>query len=208
MSGDSRQIERRSIDEKLLDSAIDAVAREMTQSGPSAALRARVLDAIEQGRQHHAPVIPRWAWAGAIAAAALAVATAVWISRPVLAPNGAVATVAERSDTAPQAPVTTRPNPPVETPRLPAARALSAPHGRLAAPVRSTRRDTGDFADDTNPVPALAEIEPLKFSTVDPDPLHTSAFEVAPLDIAPIPAIPGLEPGSTDDRSSEPNKEK
>ena len=66
-----------------LDAAIDTVAREMTEFEPSGALRARVLERIEQGRRHSSPAVPRWAWAGAAAAVLLAVATAVWIVSPM-----------------------------------------------------------------------------------------------------------------------------
>ena len=199
MSGESGQIERRSIDEKLLDSVIDAVAREMTESEPSAALRARVFDAVEQGRRHNAPVVPRWAWTGAVAAAALAVAITVWINRPLPAPEEASTRAAEQRAAVP----------------VPQAAAQTAPGGAGTARVVADRRGrpapktAGRAADDfTALVPALAEIAPLAFSQVEPAPLHIRGVEVTPLDIAPIPDIQILEPGSTDDRSSEPNKEK
>ena len=59
----------------------------MTEFEPSGALRARVLERIEQGRRHASPAVPRWAWAGAAAAVVLAVATAVWVARPVTGPR-------------------------------------------------------------------------------------------------------------------------
>ncbi len=182
-----------------LDAAIDAVAREMTESEPSAALRARVFDAVEQGRRHHAPVVPRWAWTGAVAAAALAVATTVWINRPLPAPEDASTRAAEQRAAVP----------------VPQAAAQTAPGGPGTARVVADRRGrpapktAGRAADDfTALVPALAEITPLAFSQVEPAPLDVRGVEVTPLDIAPIPDIPILEPGSTDRRSSDPNKER
>ena len=96
MSGDDRYIEERASDEEFLNSAIDAVAREMTEGEPSGTLRAQVLERIEQGRRRSSPALPRWAWAGAAAAAVLVLATAVWIAQPAPAPRDARATAAEQ----------------------------------------------------------------------------------------------------------------
>jgi len=79
-----------------LDSAIETVAREMTDAEPSGDLRARVLEGIEQTRRHRPPAVPRWAWTAATAMVVLAVATAVWVSRQAPVPGGARTTVAEQ----------------------------------------------------------------------------------------------------------------
>jgi hypothetical protein len=65
-----------------------------------------------------------------------------------------------------------------------------------------------DVLQDRHPVPALAEIEPLRFSAVEPHPLQIAAVEVAPLTAMPSIDIPNLGPGSNDTQSADPKKEK
>jgi hypothetical protein len=211
---------RRVDSEERLNAAIDMVAREMTESEPSAALRARILNAVEQGRRYHAPVVPRWAWMGVAAAIALAAATTVWINRPLPAPEDASTRAAQQRAAVPvpqaAAQMALSPQPgsrPGESPATPANQ--TAPGGAGTARVVADRRGrpapkaAGRAADDFAAlVPALAEITPLAFSQVEPVPLDVRGVEVTPLDIAPIPDIPILEPGSTDRRSSDPNKER
>jgi len=199
-----------------LDAAIDAVAREMTDVEPSASLRARVLDAIEQQQRRPALAFPRWAWAGAgTLVLALALATSIWMTRSAPEPGHAGTTVAEHS--AP-APVRSAVAPPATAPGsdrgTAVAAATTAPDRRSAmvraarlAAVPESRRASNAAARDEALVPALAEIAPLAFSQVDPSPLNVLGVEVTPLDIAPLVDIPSLEHGSAEDRSSEPRKE-
>jgi len=196
-----------------LDAAIDTVARGMTAFEPSGALRARVLERIEQGRRLASPAVPRWAWAGAAAAVLLAVATAVWVARPVPAPDGAQATVAERRSGAPSlaAAGAERPVGPsaVSPGTISPGGGLSAtPQTRRSAAARGVQTSEADVLPDRHPVPALAEIEPLRFSTVEPHPLQLAGVEVAPLAAMPSIDIPSLGPGSNDIQSADPKKEK
>jgi hypothetical protein len=65
-----------------------------------------------------------------------------------------------------------------------------------------------DVLQDRHPVPALAEIEPLRFSAVEPHALQIAAVEVAPLTAMPSIDIPSLGPGLNDIQSADPKKEK
>jgi hypothetical protein len=65
-----------------------------------------------------------------------------------------------------------------------------------------------DVVQDRHPVPALAEIEPLRFSAVEPDALQIAAVEVAPLLPMPSIDVPSLGPGLNDIQSADPKKEK
>ena len=213
MNGDNGHIERHSVDEAQLDVTIDTVAREMTEFEPSGALRARVIERIEQGRRHPSPGVPRWAWAGAAAAVLLAVATAVWVARPVPAPDGAQTTVAERRSGAPSLAAAGAERP--VTPSAISPDTVSPGGGRSAmtqtrrsAAARGVQTSEADVLPDRHPVPALAEIEPLRFSTVEPHPLQLAAVEVAPLAAMPSIDIPSLGPGSNDIQSADPKKEK
>jgi hypothetical protein len=194
-----------------LDAAIDAVAREMTEGEPSAALRARVLEQIEHGRRRSLPVGPRWAWASAAAVLTLAVLTAVWVFRPVPAPGGAQTAVAERQAGGPSpaaAGPSRRERPPsavspADGPSV-TRPAVAGRAGRDAL-IRTVQART---FEDTHPVPALAEIEPLRFTAVEPDPLQIAAVEVAPLPPMSTIDIPSLDPGSGDIQSADSKKEK
>jgi hypothetical protein len=187
----------------------------MTDVEPSASLRARVLDAIEQRQRRPALAFPRWAWLGTGAVAALALATSIWMTRSAPEPGRAGTTVAEHS--AP-APVRSAVAPPATAPgsdRGTAVAAATTAPDRRSAMVRAarlaafpeSRRASNAAARDEALVPALAEIAPLAFSQVDPSPLNVLGVEVTPLDIAPLVDIPSLEHGSAEDRSSEPRKE-
>jgi len=196
-----------------LDAAIDAVARGMTELEPSGALRARVLERIEQGRRHLSPGVSRWAWAGAGAAVVLAVATAVWVAKPAPAPGDAHTTVAEQRSGAPSLAATGAKRP--VAPSAISPDTVSPGGGRSATPqtrrlaaARGVQAAEADVLQDRHPVPALAEIEPLRFSAVEPHPLQTAAVEVAPLTAMPSIDIPSLGPGLNDIQSADPKKEK
>jgi hypothetical protein len=208
MNGIKAHHERRPVDDERLDSVIDAVAREMTEFEPSGALRAHVFERIEQRRRRPFPAIPRWAWAGSAALLVLAVATAVWITAPMQAPRETEGLVAEQRATRPPVQPAAPPKVAVDSHAPTAARPVAArPGTRLAArPAAAPRANAA--ADDVIPVPALAEIEPLTFSTVEPDPLRIAAVEVAPLTAMSEIDIPSLNPGANDPQSVEPKKEK
>jgi hypothetical protein len=196
------------------DAVIDAVAREMTEFEPSGALRARVLERIGQVRRHPSPAVPRWAWAGAAAAVVLAAATAVWMTRPMPAPGDAQATVAEQRTGAPAAAAPGAERPAAQPVGVPAGAA--SPAGGASAAARTNRATAArgaqaagaDVLQDRHPVPALAEIEPLRFSAVEPEPLQIAAVEVAPFPAMQLIDIPSLGPGSDDIQSVDPKKEK
>jgi hypothetical protein len=79
---------------------------------------------------------------------------------------------------------------------------------RRSAAARGVQTAEADVFQDRHLVPALAEIEPLRFSTVEPHPLQLAAVEVAPLAALPSIDIPSLGPGSNDIQSADPKKEK
>ena len=214
MSGNNTHLERQPVDDAQLDAAIDTVAREMTEFEPSGAVRARVLERIEQGRRRSSPAVPRWAWAGAAAAVLLAVATAVWVVSPMRTREVAQSAVAgQRPGGAAPAPAA------LERPAVQLA-AISAeaasPAGVSAGAARTSRASAVlgsgtvdvNLLEDAHPVPALTEIEPLTFSAVEPDPLQIAAVVVAPLTAMPSIDIPSLGPGSDDIQSIDPKKEK
>jgi hypothetical protein len=202
-----------------IDAAIDVVAREMTDLEPSAALRAQVLERIEQGRRRPGLVLPRWTWAGVAATMVLAVATGLWLTRPMPEPRGFKDIVAAQRAAAPILPGAALPRPSAQPGGEPGATAAS-PAGRTDSGVRAQRvsatpgtrttlgADAGEVADGGALVPALADITPLGFSTVEPAALHIPWVEVAPLDALPTIDIPSLNPGSTDIRSADLKKEK
>jgi hypothetical protein len=79
--------------------------------------------------------------------------------------------------------------------------------GRSAA-ARGVQAAEADVLQDRHPVPALAPIEPLRFSGVEPDALQIAAVEVAPLAEMPAIDVPSLGPGLNDIQSADPKKEK
>ena len=213
MNRSNGHIRRQPLDEGRLDSVIDAVAKEMTKGEPSGALRARVLERIEQGRRRPSTGVPRWVWAGAAAAIVLAVATAVWVVGPTRTQDATRATVAEQRSSAPSLTA-----PGVQRPLAQSAesREAGSPAGKIAAVTRTSRvaaargaqTSDADSVQDRHPVPALAEIEPLRFTAVDPDPLQIAAVEVAPFPPMPAIDIPSLDAGSDDIQSADSKKEK
>lgn len=214
MSGNNTHLERQPVDDAQLDAAIDAVAREMTEFEPSGAVRARVLERIEQGRRRSSPAVPRWAWAGAAAAVLLAVATAVWVVSPMRTREVARSAVAgQRPGGAAPAPAAPE-RPAVQLAAISAAAA--SPAGVSTGAARTSRASAVlgsgtvdvNLLEDAHPVPALTEIEPLTFSAVEPDPLQIAAVVVAPLTAMPSIDIPSLGPGSDDIQSIDPKKEK
>jgi hypothetical protein len=219
MDSDTARTTRLAVSEQQLDAAIDVVAREMTEMKPSAALRARVLERIEHDRQRPGFALPRWAWAGVSAAVVLAVATGLWLTRSVPGPGGSEGIVAERRAAALNLPDAALPRQSAQPGGEPGAVAASAA-GRpalsaRAQPGRSTRgaqSTAGPAAEEATDyaghVPALADIEPLRFSTVEPAALHFPSVAVAPLDALPTIDVPSLSPGSTDTQSADPKKEK
>ena len=197
-----------------LDAAIDTVARQMTEGEPSGDLRARVFERIEQGRRRSSPAVPRWAWAGAAAAVLLAVAPAVWVVSPMRTRQVAQSALAGQrpGGPAPAAPAPERPA--VQLAAIsaeaasPAGAAAAAARKSRAVAARGARAAEVEGAGDFHSVPALAEIEPLKFSAVEPDPLQIAAVNVSALPAMPSIDIPGLDPGSPDIQSADPKKEK
>jgi hypothetical protein len=218
MNAGNAHIGQRSVDDERLDSVIDAVAREMTEFEPSASMRARVIERIEQGRRHPSHLVPRWAWTGAAAAVLLAVATAIWVAGPAPARKGATTAAAVQASGGrpPAAATSTRPPArPVSESAEAAGTAAGAAAGAAtgarinrAATPRRARAASVEPADDVNRVPALADIEPLRFGSVEPDPIRIAAVTVAPFpEMTPID-IPGLGPNSNDTQSADPKKEK
>ena len=203
-----------------IDAAIDVVAREMTDLDPSAALRARVLERIEQGRRRPGLVLPRWAWAGVAATMVLALATGVWLTRSVQRPGGPEGNMAQQRAAEPNLADAALPRQSVRPGGEPGATAATPPAGRAALSARAQRgpatrgaQSTAGSAaeaaaDDATLVPALADIEPLRFSAVEPAPLDVPVVEVAPLNAVPTIDIPSLKPGSTDTQSADLKKEK
>jgi hypothetical protein len=210
MNGDLRQLERQSPDDTCLDSVIDAVAREMTEAEPSGALRARVLDEIAPGRRQ-AHAVPRWAWAGAAAVLLVAVATSVWLVRRAPLPGEAPAATAQQRTAEPTelAPGkgaqtatagVTLASPAASSPESP------TPLVRLAA-ARPPVAGDAESARDSHSVAPLVEIEPLRFTVVEPAALQVASLEVAPLTAMPSIDIPSLDPGSIDIQAADPKKE-
>jgi hypothetical protein len=215
MSGDNRHIGQRAVDEERLDSVIDTVARQMTEFEPSGALRARVLEQVQKRRRQSSPAVPRWAWASTAAAAAVvvAVAAAVWVVGPQRTREDGPSTVAELR------PGEVSPAPALEarqaaeadpaagqTPAATSRVAMVRPPGRGVA--ESAQPAEADAGDDLRRVPALAEIEPLRFDAVEPDPLQIEAVEMTPFPtIEPID-IPSLDKGPSDIQSVDSKKEK
>ena len=185
-----------------LEALIDAVARQMTEGEPSGALRARVLDEMAQDRRR-ALAVPRWAWAGAAAAILVAVATSVWLVRPAPQPGGE-----------PSSPVAQRP---AAAERVPTANSGPAPSAASSssAPAASARqvsvrlaaRDVEEPLPESHLLPALAEIEPLRFASIEPEALQLAGLEVASLTAVPSIEIPSLESGSNETQSADPKKE-
>jgi len=207
MGGHDTYIERQPVAEAQLESAIDVVAREMTAFEPSGDLRARVIEQIEHGPHRRSPVA-RWAWAGATAVILMALATAVWIARPVQAPGGSEATVAEQRAAAPQVTPAVRPPQPVETSVPSVAQPAPASRGTRPRPIQAVGAGASEVAEETSLVPALAEIQPLSFPAVEPDLLHVAAVEVAPIPAMPEIDIPSVNPGPNDSQSVDLKKEK
>jgi hypothetical protein len=213
MKTSNGHIEQRAVDEERLDAAIDSVAREMTGGEPSGALRELVLERIEQGRRRSSIAVPGWAWAGAAATVVLAAATAIWMTAPAPGSRGSQPAVAEQRSGSPAvSPAilerqTAQAAPSVpETAAAPRQAAAVNRTGRGVA-SRGTRAPETDAAEDLHRVPALADIEPLRFSTVGPDPLEIAAVTVAPFPAMTSIDIPGLEPDSRDIQSADPKKE-
>jgi len=187
-----------------LDAAIDAVAREMTDAEPSGALRARVLDDIAQAAPRRAAAIPRWAWAGAGAAVVLAVASSVWIAtRPADQVSESIRSVESRPAPRGASPA---PRPSTEPGAVvPAAETTLA--SRAAAP-RTVKASAETRAEDSHHLPALAEIEPLRLTSMEPEPLAMDDVELSPFPAMRPIDIPSLDVGSADQTTADPKKEK
>jgi hypothetical protein len=206
MNTGNAHIGQRSVDDERLDSVIDAVAREMTEAEPSGALRARVLEQIGRGRRQPLPALRRWAWAGAATAVVLAVATGVWVLNRPLRPSEEPARFASSRPAArPETPVVTEPAETVPMPPLDARPPGRSTRGS-ASPV--AKFVESDAVADAHHVPALAEIDPLRFTAVEPAPLAIDAVEVTPFPAIPTIEISSLGPGSNDNQSTDPDKEK
>jgi HAMP domain-containing protein len=211
MNSQDGHIPRTPQDEARLDAAIDAVAREMTDAEPSGALRARVLEQIRQDRRR-SEVVPRWAWAGAGAAVVLAAAATIWVTGPMRGPEDTRTTVAQqRSGTPPPAAGAGRvARPPDGGPRdasTAPSQTASVPRAWRGADARSAAPGTAGAGEDLHQVPALAEIEPLRFVTVEPDALQVSAVEITAFPAMTPIDIPSLDTGSSDIKSADPKKE-
>ncbi len=197
-----------------LDAAIDAVAREMTEGEPSGALRGRVLERFESERRRSSPGVPRWAWAGAAAVVVLVIAAAAWVVSPLRNQDAAQSTIAVQSAVG-SPPAALAPARPAVQADAASSQSASA-EGMPAAPVRQGRaaavrevRPSGDAAaEDFHAVPALAEIEPLRFASVEPAPLHVADMEITPIREMPAIEIPSLDGGSHDIQSTDLKKEK
>ena len=193
-----------------LDALIDAVARAMTEAEPSGALRAHVLDEIAPGRRQ-ASAVPRWVWAGAAAVLLVAVAASVWLVRPAPLPGEAPATIAQQRAAAP---ASAAPGKGAQAPAADvslASPAVSSP-ASSTPPVRSVAarlpaEGDAEYARDSHVVAPLAEIEPLRFTAVEPAALQVARLEVAPLTAMPSIVIPSLDPGSIDIQAADPKKE-
>src|SRR5512137_1932618 len=162
MNGELRQPP----DESALDRVIDAVAREMTDAEPTGALRARVLDEIARGPRRPGFALPRWAWAGAAAAVVLTAASAVWMATRPADERSAAVQVAE-----------SRPAPRETAPALQPGLVATVPEPQKAAVVRTAVLRTAKAPDEARDdeghrLPALAEIEPLRFTAVGPAAPH------------------------------------
>jgi hypothetical protein len=195
-----------------LDAAIETVAREMTAFEPSGALKARVFDRIGQNRLKPPFALPRWVWAGAAAAAVLALAAAVWVGTPERE-EAQVAVAGQRPAAPPLAASSAEPHASRPAGIQVAAASISKPseaatrRSRVAAaPERRVVRV--ETREELNLMPAMADIEPLTFSEVEPGPLQVAAVTVAPLPAMTSIDIPSLDPGSNDTSSADPKKEK
>ncbi len=197
-----------------LDAAIDAVAREMTGGEPSGALRELVLERIEQGRRRSSIAVPRWTWAGAAATVVLAAATAIWMTAPDPGSRETQPAAAEQRSGSPAvSPAILERQTAQAAPSVPEAaaaprQAVAVNRTRHGVASRGTQAPETDAAEDLHPVAALADIEPLRFSTVGPDPLEISAVTVAPFPAMTSIDIPRLEPDSREVQSADPKKEK
>jgi hypothetical protein len=206
-------MERQPVDDAQLGAAIEAVAQAMTEGEPSAALKARVLVQIRQEPRPFSAVLQRWAWAGAAAAVLLAVATAVWVVGPIRVEDSAQSAVAGQRSAPPLLPAdsaATRATQPAVSAGAasPADVPTAAARTSRAPAARGVRAAEVEGVEDLHAVPALAEIEPLRFSAVEPDPLQIAAVNVAALPAMPSIEIPSLGTGSDDIQSADPKKEK
>jgi hypothetical protein len=135
----------------------------------------------------------------------LAVATAVWVSRQAPVPGGgAQTTIAERRPAGPAASEPGARGPAAQ----PAGVSAAAPSPAGTVAVRGAWAAESDEPGDAHPVlPALAEIEPLRFTSVEPDPLQIAAVEVTPFPAMDSIDIPSLDLVSKDIQSPDPKKE-
>jgi hypothetical protein len=187
----------------------------MTEFAPSGALRAQVLEQVQQWPRQSSHAVPSWTWARAAAAASvvLAVAAAVWVVGPLRTRDDGLSTVSElRSGVpSPAAAGTDRPvtksaaSPEAVSPagEFPPITLTSRPAG-----TRGRRTAEGDNLQDRHPVPALADIEPLSFASVEPAPLQIAGVEISPIAEMPSIDIPGLDPSLHDIQAADSKKEK
>jgi hypothetical protein len=186
----------------------------MTDAEPSGALRARVLEQIRQRPRWSLPAVPGWAWAGAAAAVVLFAAAAIWVVNPLQSPADTRMAVAGQQSGTPSSAVAAGGR--EATPSVSPTSQTSATASRMVAVTPTSRaadaRRAASIAvgadEDFHQVPAMAEIEPLRFPRVEPDPLQIDAVEMTPFPtIEPID-IPSLDRGPSDTQSVDSNKEK
>jgi len=73
--------------------------------------------------------------------------------------------------------------------------------------VRLAARDVEEPLPESHLLPALAEIEPLRFASIEPEALQLAGLEVASLTAVPSIEIPSLGSGSNETQSADPKKE-
>jgi hypothetical protein len=163
-----------------LDSAIDEVARELTEGQPARGVefRRRVLARIEGG---HAP---RRRWRTVWMLSPIAVAAAIVIAVAVFTSSRSSSSKTGRPGTAPETPVAQAFGPAVAVTETPVVQAFPLPLAnrgndlRRGAPTRGTREGGR---------PAVRGSRPMRPSAIDA--LAPPAIDLTPLRIAPLDVV-------------------
>jgi len=155
-----------------LDSAIDEVARQMTEAHPAGAIdfRRRVLARLESGMDHTAA--PPRRWSAALVMSALAVAAALVIGIAVFR-GGSSKSVSQVS----VAPAT----------EIPVAQAFRPAVAVTATPVaQALTAAAAELAPSTGAVRTTRAVRPSAIDALAPSSIDLQPLGVAPLDVAAV----------------------
>jgi hypothetical protein len=196
--------------DEQLDTAIDAVAREMTAAQPPLALRAEILARIERERIGRSAglLLPRWAWAGGVAVLVVSVGITAWLVRTVPAPGAGQMASTDTPAATNASPTTSLPSTPAATGASPVLDATTASAQPVTLPTARPRASRPavvpaqrvGLPDDAGPSPLAGP------DAIDIAPLGPAAIAIPALGVSALGTIEPLTVSTIGPGSPEPQR--